>query len=107
MSYLLSGLFSRACRSLGNTDKLSEIQSEAASLRDVLVQRYRSVAVTLEGELAGSDGCVGPGEVVGCMMYWRGSLVSSCLALLARRLDHDWLGHNLQKPTRWLPCRAG
>ena len=49
VGYLLSGLFSRACRSLGNADKLGELQSEAASLRKVLVEKYRTVAVTLEG----------------------------------------------------------
>jgi MoxR-like ATPase len=49
VSYLLSGLFSRACRSLGNPDKLAEITAEAASLRELLVQRYSSVALTLEG----------------------------------------------------------
>ncbi|KAG1673006.1 hypothetical protein FOA52_005936 [Chlamydomonas sp. UWO 241] len=49
VSYLLSGLFSRACRSLGNPDKLAEITAEAANLRELLVARYRSVALTLEG----------------------------------------------------------
>ncbi|GAX74687.1 hypothetical protein CEUSTIGMA_g2135.t1 [Chlamydomonas eustigma] len=49
VSYLMSGLFSRACRSLGNPEKLGELKNEAASLRSVLVERYRLVAVTLEG----------------------------------------------------------
>ena len=45
----MSGLFSRACRSLGNPDKLGELKAEAANLREVLVERYRNVAITLEG----------------------------------------------------------
>lgn len=45
----MSGLFSRACRSLGNAEKLSGLQAEAANLREVLVERYRNVAITLEG----------------------------------------------------------
>jgi hypothetical protein len=34
---------------LGNAEKLSELKAEAANLREVLVERYRNVAVTLEG----------------------------------------------------------
>jgi len=55
VGYLLSGLFSRACRSLGNPEKLGELQSEAASLRNVLVEKYRTVAVTLEGKYIPED----------------------------------------------------
>eukprot|EP00955_Chlamydomonas_euryale_P053427 355501-Chlamydomonas_euryale.AAC.3 len=48
VSYLLNGLFSRACRSLGNPDKQSEIIAEAVRLRELLVSRYHAVAFTLE-----------------------------------------------------------
>ena len=52
----MSGLFSRACRSLGNSEKQGEMQAEAANLRQVLVDRYRTVAVTLEGVWGGGEG---------------------------------------------------
>jgi hypothetical protein len=45
----MSGLFSRACRSLGNPEKLVELKNEAASLRSVLVERYLLIVLTLEG----------------------------------------------------------
>mmetsp|Transcript_21554 Transcript_21554/g.59746 ORF Transcript_21554/g.59746 Transcript_21554/m.59746 type:complete len:571 (+) Transcript_21554:16-1728(+) len=49
VQYLLSGLFSRACRSLGNPDKVNELQEEVNSLRGVLVEKYMQVADNLEG----------------------------------------------------------
>lgn len=49
INYLLSGLFSRACRSLGKKDMLVEQQQEAANLRQVLVERYQVAAMTLDG----------------------------------------------------------
>jgi len=49
VQYLLSGLFSRACRSLGNPEKVAELQGEVTQLRDVLMEKYMQVAHNLEG----------------------------------------------------------
>ncbi|PNH01533.1 actin [Tetrabaena socialis] len=49
VQYLLSGLFSRACRSLGNPDKVKEILSEVYSLLEVLGDKYVQVASSLSG----------------------------------------------------------
>ena len=55
VEYLLSGLFSRACRGLGSPDKLEEVSKEILQLRQVLVDKYMLVATNLEGRwLAGS-----------------------------------------------------
>lgn len=49
IQYLLSGLFSRACRSLGNAEKVVELSAEVGSLRQVLADKYVQVANNLEG----------------------------------------------------------
>ena len=49
VGYLLTGLFNRACRCLGDPTKLSEIRQEAANLRQVLLERATLMATTLEG----------------------------------------------------------
>eukprot|EP00798_Chlamydomonas_sp_ICE-L_P023710 gene23710-9251_t len=49
IQYLLSGLFSRTCRFIGNPVKVVEIQNEVTQLRHVLVDRYIQVAQNLEG----------------------------------------------------------
>ncbi|KAJ9530019.1 hypothetical protein QJQ45_023301, partial [Haematococcus lacustris] len=47
--YLLNGLFNRACRALGNSDKVAELVGEVDEVRAVLTQRYVQVASSLEG----------------------------------------------------------
>ena len=45
----MTGLYNRACRSLGDANKVMEIREEAANLRQVLVERATMIALTLEG----------------------------------------------------------
>ncbi|EFJ43346.1 hypothetical protein VOLCADRAFT_96404 [Volvox carteri f. nagariensis] len=49
VQYLLGGLFSRACRSLGNADKLADIKSEVNGLVQLLSDKYQQVAGNLTG----------------------------------------------------------
>ncbi|KAG2429170.1 hypothetical protein HYH02_014105 [Chlamydomonas schloesseri] len=49
VQYLLSGLFSRACRSLGNPEKVADILHEVSSLKEVLSDKYLQVAGNLNG----------------------------------------------------------
>ncbi|GFR51362.1 hypothetical protein Agub_g13786 [Astrephomene gubernaculifera] len=49
VQYLLQGLFSRACRSLGNMEKVAAIQTEVQELVKVLADKYQHVASSLSG----------------------------------------------------------
>ncbi|GLC43207.1 hypothetical protein PLESTB_000850700 [Pleodorina starrii] len=49
VQYLLGGLFSRACRSLGNADKLADIRTEVSALVQLLSEKYQQVAGNLSG----------------------------------------------------------
>ncbi|GIM15029.1 hypothetical protein Vretimale_17901 [Volvox reticuliferus] len=47
VQYLLGGLFSRACRSLGNAEKLADIKAEVSALVQLLSDKYQQVAGNL------------------------------------------------------------
>lgn len=51
VDYLLSGIFSRACKALGGaSERADEIAAEAAQLRGLLSEKLLTVLVNLEGE---------------------------------------------------------
>jgi len=49
VQYLLSGLFSRACRSLGDQTKVQALQAEVDELVELLSAKYTQVSTNLEG----------------------------------------------------------
>jgi len=50
VDYLLSGIFSRACKALGGaSDRVDEIAAEAGQLRGLLSDKLMQVLVNLEG----------------------------------------------------------
>lgn len=52
VTYLLKGLFGRACRSLGGvTEPVEAIRAECAQLRQLLAQKLQQINTNLEGEL--------------------------------------------------------
>ena len=54
VDYLLSGIFSRACKALGGaSDRVDEISREAGQLRGLLADKLGTVLVNLEGESPG------------------------------------------------------
>lgn len=51
VDYLLSGIFSRACKALGgSSEKVDQIAQEAGQLRQLLADKLLQVLVNLEGE---------------------------------------------------------
>jgi hypothetical protein len=53
VDYLLSGIFSRACKALGGaSERVDEIAAEAGQLRGLLADKLLLVLVNLEGEAA-------------------------------------------------------
>ena len=62
---MLSGLFSRACRSLGDAEKARELVGEVVQLRSVLADKFIQVASNMDGADRGvwECVCVGGGRV--------------------------------------------
>lgn len=58
VSYLLRGLFARACKSLGTVSESSEsIRGEVAQLRGLLAAKLAQINMNLEGEHTALLGC--------------------------------------------------
>jgi hypothetical protein len=71
VDYLLSGIFSRACKALGNPkERVQDIAAEAGQLRGLLADRLLQVLVNLEGARATGVGAgrmraeAAPGDIV-------------------------------------------
>jgi hypothetical protein len=97
VTYLLKGLFGRACRSLGGvTEPIEAIRDECGQLRGLLAAKLVQINTNLEGEhvVCGSDSVFRASTAVQMIVPQFCHSVTGCCHMLSHVTSSSWFARD-------------